>query len=238
MKTYKYSTKERAERVAKEIGCSGHHTHKTENGKKIFMPCKSHKIFLSKTEKKEEVTELIDFDGTMLSSAIPILNPASSVQGSTTTDKMVAMSRNPRDPLLRGWYGYYGESEMKEVDMSKAFGYEDTMFMDAEESLKYFKKKLGMDKDNAEERVDDEFGKSKKRDERSKYKNKKGFVGRPILKEKELGEEVLVNKNDDRDVSTKKQASKILIKNVKSIKKMADREGYSINDLIKLIKNE
>jgi hypothetical protein len=151
---------------------------------------------------------------------------------------MVAMSRNPRDPLLRGWYGYYGESEMKEVDMSKAFGYEDTMFMDAEESLKYFKKKLGMDKDNAEERVDDEFGKSKKRDERSKYKNKKGFVGRPILKEKELGEEVLVNKNDDRDVSTKKQASKILIKNVKSIKKMADREGYSINDLIKLIKNE
>jgi hypothetical protein len=38
MKTYKYSTKERAERVAKTLGCTGSHQH-TEKGKKIFMPC-------------------------------------------------------------------------------------------------------------------------------------------------------------------------------------------------------
>ncbi|MFM2009941.1 MAG: hypothetical protein RLZZ479_332, partial [Bacteroidota bacterium] len=132
MKTYKYSTKERAERVAKTLGCSGSHHHNEDGGRK-YMPCKDMKTFKEKTKKEtkgkeEEVTELIDGDGTWLSSDIPNLDPASSLKGSTFTDKIVPMSRNPRDPLLRGWYGYYGEGQIKEEDMGDAFGFEDTMF--------------------------------------------------------------------------------------------------------------
>ena len=47
MKTYKYSTEERAERVAKTLGCVGSHYH-NEDGERKYMPCKSHEIFLKK----------------------------------------------------------------------------------------------------------------------------------------------------------------------------------------------
>ena len=49
MKTYKYSTEERAERVAKTLGCTGSHYH-NEDVEKKYMPCKSHEIFLKKTK--------------------------------------------------------------------------------------------------------------------------------------------------------------------------------------------
>ena len=50
MKTYKYSTKERAERVSKTLGCSGSHYH-NEDGDRKYMPCKDMKTFNQKTKK-------------------------------------------------------------------------------------------------------------------------------------------------------------------------------------------
>jgi hypothetical protein len=245
MKTYKYSTKERAERVSKTLGCSGSHYH-NEDGERKYMPCKSHEIFLSKTKKdkkgeEQEVTELVDADGTWLTSNNPILDPASTGIGTKTTDQIVPAARNPRDPLLRGWYGYYGENHVKEINMKKAFGYEDTMDMDAKETLDYFKDELEMDDDSAEKRVEDEFGKSPERDEKSPYKNKKGFVGRPILKEKELGEDVIVDKekNDEDNVGKKRiEINPLLVRNIRSIKKMAKENGITVKELIMMLKNE
>ena len=180
MKTYKYSTKALAASVAKTLGCTGSHQH-TEKGKKIFMPCKSHEIFTKKTKNSEgEVTELVDDDGTWKSSSIPILNPATTgtKNNPTTTDKIVSMSKNPRDPLLRGWYGYYGEGHVKEIDMSKAFGFEDTKFMDAEETEKFFKKELKLKPQNAKVRTLDQ-GKKKGLDKKTppqiKKKSEKRF---------------------------------------------------------------
>lgn len=247
MKTYKYSTEERAERVAKTLGCTGSHYH-NENGDRKYMPCKSHEIFLKKIKssdekpKEQEVTELVDDDGTWLSSDIPILSPASAGIGTNTTDQIVQAARNPRDPLLRGWYGYYGEGHVKEENMTKAFGWKDTKDMDAKETLKYFKDELGMDDDKAEERVDNEFGKSPERDKKSPYKNKKGFIGRPILKEKEIGEEVLLNKEKDEDNTEKRQLkdliNPLLIRNIRSLKKMAKEHGVSVKELIDMLKDE
>jgi hypothetical protein len=246
MKTYKYSTEERAERVAKTLGCVGSHYH-NEDGERKYMPCKSHEIFLKKLKSSEdepteqEVTELVDDDGTWLSSDIPILSPANAGIGTSTTDQIVQAARNPRDPLLRGWYGYYGENHVKEINMKKAFGYKDTMGMDAKETLDYFKDELEMDADSAEKRVEDEFGKSPERDEKSPYKNKKGFVGRPILKEKELGEDVIVDKekNDEDNVGKKRiEINPLLVRNIRSIKKMAKDNGISVKELIMMLKNE
>ena len=56
MKTYKYSTKERAERVAKSLGCSGSHYH-NENGERKYMPCKDMKTFKEKTKKEQKGEE-------------------------------------------------------------------------------------------------------------------------------------------------------------------------------------
>jgi hypothetical protein len=245
MKTYKYSTKERAERVAKTLGCTGSHYH-NENGKRKYMPCKSHDIFKSKTKKdskskEEEVTELIDDDGTWTSSSIPILDPASSMQGSTFTDKIVGMSRNPRDPLLRGWYGYYGESEVKEEDMIDAFGFEDTMFMDYDDTVKHYQKKLKLDKDDAISRAIQQ-GKKPNLHKRApkKIKSKKNFIDRLILKEKgideneDIIEDIVLTSKD----SGSGEINDIIKKNVKSLKNMAKKQGLSINQLINLLKNE
>ena len=246
MKTYKYSTEERAERVAKTLGCTGSHYH-NEDGEKKYMPCKSHEIFLKKTKssekesKEQEVTELVDDDGTWLSSDIPILSPANNGIGTKTTDQIVPAARNPRDPLLRGWYGYYGEGKVAEENMTKAFGWKDTKDMDAKETLKYFKDELEMDDDSAEKRVDDEFGKSPERDKKSPYKNKKGFVGRPILKELEMDEDLLIPKDTDDQTEKRKirdLINPLLLRNIKSIKKLAKDQGISVKELIQMLKDE
>ena len=245
MKTYKYSTKERAERVSKTLGCSGSHYH-NEDGDRKYMPCKSHNIFLSKTKKnkkgeEQEVTELVDADGTWLSSNTPILDPASTGIGTKTMDQIIPAARNPRDTFMRRGYG---ESRVKEEDMSKAFGYKNTKDMDAKETLDYFKDELEMDDESAEHRVEDEFGKSLERDKKSKFKNKKGFIGRPILKEKEsedIAEDVLVDKETNDQENIKKRVldiNPLLVRNIKSIKKMAKENGITVRELIMMLKDE
>jgi hypothetical protein len=250
MKTYKYSTKERAERVSKTLGCIGSHSHGTGEDKK-FMPCKDMETFKEKTKKEtkgkeQEMTELVDGDGTWSSSDIPILDPASSMQGSSFTDKIVAMSRMPRDPLLRGWYGYYGESELKETDMSDAFGYHDTMFMDYDETVRYFQKKLGLDKESAIERTVQQGKKPKLHKKTPKRISKlKNYIDRLILKEKEIdeseiAEDILVDKTKSEFLNKKESndIDKIILKNITSLKKMARSQGITTQQLIRLISRE
>lgn len=253
MKTYKYSTKERANRVSKTLGCLGFHSH--GNGdEKIYMPCKTHEIFL-KTIKKEkkgeetEMTELVDTDGTWLTSKIPILNPASTGVGTKTTDQIVQAARSPSDPLLRGWHGFYRESKLEEENMEDAFGFEDTMFMDYNKTVNHYQKELGLDKDSAIDRAVQQ-GKKPNLVKRApkKIKNKKNFIDRLILKEKGLDEnndiieDVLLDKETDNlEIKNNVNIGEIhplLLRNVKSLRKFAKENNVSIKDLIKLIKDE
>jgi hypothetical protein len=246
MKTYKYSTKERAERVAKTLGCSGCHSHGTGEDK-IYMPCKDMKTFKEKTKKEtkgkeQEVTELIDDDGTWLSSNLPIIDPASAGVGTKTTDQIVQMSRMPRDPRLRGWY----EGTIAEEDMEHAFGYHDTMFMDYDETVKYFQKKLGLDKESAIERTIQQ-GKKPKLHKRTpkKISKLKNYIDRLILKEKEIdeseiAEDILVDKTKSNFLNKKEEndVDKIILKNITSLKKMARSQGITTQQLIRLISRE
>jgi hypothetical protein len=244
MKSYKYSTKERAERVAKTLGCSGSHYH-NEDGERKYMPCKSHEIFKSKTKKdnkskEEEVTELIDFDGTWKTSNVPILDPASTGVGTKTTDQIAAATKTPRDVFMRGGVSFRGESVMSEEDMEKSFGFDGTKFMDYKETVNYYQDELGLDKEAAEERAIQQ-GKKPNLQKRTpkKIKKKKNFIDRLILKEKgideneDIIEDVLLDKEKNND-----NINPILLKNVNSIKRMAKKQGISIQKLITLIKNE
>jgi len=47
---------------------------------------------------------------------------------------------------------------------------------------------------------------------------------------------VMKKKSSDKDISKKTGLSKILIKNLENIKKLADKEGIEINDLVKILK--
>ena len=226
-----FRKQENAEKKAKELGCKG--SHKMGDG---FMPCSSHKEFEKVSEEpKGEIEELIDFDGSFSNSKIPILDPA--LHPKKTTDQTVAATRITTDPMIRGMRFYYGESELAEVDMSGAFGYEETKDMTADETIEYLEKEFGMDSDKAKERAL-EMGKSEERDEKSPYKDEKNFVGRPVLQEKELGEDMITKRSNTMDIQSNGKASDILVRNAKALKKLAKKEGVSIRELFKMISGE
>lgn len=201
---------------------------------------------LNDVEKDGEMNELIDFDGTFLSSKLPPLDM--KMHPRKTMDQTVSMSRVTNDPVTRGYRVYWGEGEDKdgevvsEVDFSDAFGYEETKDKDYSDTVKILKK---MGSDNAEERAE-EMGKSPKLDQ----KKKKGAFVRQRLSEKDsieeqqrkammkMVEDILTKKsNGDSDVVKKDTpVSKILMNNLKSIKKLAEREGISLNQLMKILK--
>lgn len=197
--------------------------------------------------KKGEIDELVDFDGTLKSSKLPIINKLLAPR--KTMDQTVVATRQTNTPILRGYRVFYGEAEIKESDMSAAFGYEETKDMDGKETYEYLVKKMGMDTDEAKSRTKelgkDPSGKQKKKADPS-IKKQKGFIDRLNLYEYErekmikMVEDIVLNKKKKtEDLSDKdKKASKILLKNLKSIKKMADKEGLSISQLVKLLKNE
>ena len=100
------------------------------------------KLTKEKTKKstediKGEIDELVDTDGTLSGSKIPILDPR--LHPKKTMDQTVAAARITNDPIARGYRTYYGESVMKEVDLSTTFGGPETNDMDGKETYKYFK---------------------------------------------------------------------------------------------------
>lgn len=201
-------------------------------------------------DSEGEIEELVDADGTMLGSNSPILNQ--KLTPKKTMDQTVAMSRVTNDPVTRGYRVYWGESEdeqdnvVSEVDYSDAFGYEETKDMDFEDTVETLE---DMGVDNAEERAE-EMGK----DPKLEKKKVKGAFIRQRLVEKEpieeiqrqkmvkMVEDILTKKSKkDGDVvktdsNSNQTISKFLKRNLKSIKKLAEKEGISLDQLIKTLK--
>ena len=172
MKLKGYKLEKTAVKKSEELGCEGTHKHGD-----IFMPCKTHKQYLSKLNKTEkgELDELVDFDGTMNSSKIPFgLNP--KLHPRKTMDQTVPSARITNDPLSRGFraFGAYFSPTLKEVNFEDAFGYEETKFMDAKETIEYLMKELGMEEGDAKERAE-QFGKKPAMDKKSEFKDDKNF---------------------------------------------------------------
>ena len=201
-------------------------------------------------ESKGEIEELVDGDGTMLGSSVPILNK--SLTPKKTQDQTVAMTRTSNDPVTRGYRVYWGESEdekdnvVSEVDYEGVFGWKETKDMDYNDTVNTLAK---MDVDNPDERAE-EMGK----DPKLEKKKMKGSFIRQRLVEKEpidevqkkqmikMVEDILTKKSKkDGDVVNKSSNSDktigvFLKRNLKSIKKLAEKEGISVDQLIKALK--
>ena len=192
---------------------------------------------------KEEIDEFVDEDGNMLGSRIP--NLSQILTPHKTMDQTIAMSRATNDPLTRGYRVYYGESKedsdevINEVDYSEAFGYEETKDMDYNDTVETL---IDLGVDNADERAE-EFGKipkAKKKNGRLKQRlsEKETLEERQHRLMKKMVEDILTKKpKTDSDVIKNTGVSKILKKNLKAIKNIADKEGISINMLIKALKS-
>lgn len=152
------------------------------------------------------------------------------------TDDMVSFVKN----LIE-------KERISEVDYSDAYGYEETKDMNGEETFEYLQKELGMDPIEAANRTK-EFGKdyTGKRTEKASKKLKKdpNFIDRMTLSEMgrqkmiKMVEDILSKKKSTNDLVKKdNKVSKILMKNLESIKRIADKEGIDINQLIKILKS-
>jgi hypothetical protein len=200
-----------------------------------------------------ELEELVNLDGALSNSKIPILDP--KLHPKKTMDQTVAASRITNDPISRGYRTYYGESvdeEVNEIDMSGAFGYEETEDLDGKETFNYLVKNMDMEPDEAKERTKQQ-GKdpSGKKDKNSKYYKDKNFITRATLSEIQkmkaikMVEDILMNKknSDGSEVGKKeseeeKEIPSTIKKNIKSILKQAEKQGLSKKDIIKLLGSE
>jgi len=132
------------------------------------------------------------------------------------------------------------KKNIKEVDYSDAFGYDETEDKDFKGTVNTLKK---MGVENPVERAK-QFGKL------PKAKKKNGML-RQRLSEKDsieeeqkkrmekMVEDILTKRyQDDSEVVEKESGiNKILMKNLQSIKKLAEKEGISVSQLIKMLKN-
>jgi hypothetical protein len=156
------------------------------------------------------------------------------------------MSRVTNDPVTRGYRVYWGESEEKEgeivneIDFSDAFGYEETKDKDYKETVKTLKQ---MGVENPVERTK-QFGKL------PKVKKKKGKLKQRLVEKEKLDEvqrnkmvkmveDIIAKKSKGESdvVGRDKPVNKILLNNLKSIKKLAEKEGISLSQLMNALKN-
>lgn len=232
-----------------------------EKLKKVVDKVLNSKEKVSKKEVDGEIEELIDYDGSFLGSNIPFLNM--TLTPHKTMDQTISMSRVTNDPVTRGYRVYWGEGEEKgenlvnEVDYSEAFGYEETKNAKTYDQASKIFKKMGIEDDIERDDRLKKLGFSKKLDKSLAQEKKQGkckncFTKRRLSEKEQIEEErknkavkmvediLTKKKTDDHEISKKENSglSKILLKNLKSIKKIAEKEGISVSQLIKVLKTD
>lgn len=204
-----------------------------------------------------EMTELVDSDGTFGGSAIPILQLG--LHPRKTQDQTVIATRQTNNPFVRGYRVFYGESIesedeklLDEINMSDAFGYEETEDLETYDDADEVLEKMGIE--DPFERNDrlETMGFDPKLDAQLKREKKRGIckncftkrrlsevekekmikmIDEILLKKKKNSEDVINKDGDDETPVTK-----ILKRNLQSIKRIAEKEGININQLIKILK--
>lgn len=200
---------------------------------------------LSNVSSSGEIEEFVDSEGGLLNTRTPYLNMA--LHPRKTMDQTITMTRTANDPITRGYRVYYGENKenegnvVSEVDYSDAFGFEETEDMDFKNTVNTLKK---MGVENAVHRAKElgKLPKAKKRNGklRQRLSEKDSIEEQERKKMVKMVEDILTKKsNKDSDILKKdndSSVSKFLIKNLQSIKKLADKEGISISKLINILK--
>ena len=217
-----------------------------------------HKLLSSKSKSNNksngEIGELVNPDGSIIGSNIPILNQRNLAK--KTMDQTVKMSRSNQFPYFRWYWNESKENNsdklLDENDQSETFGWEETENASTyDEADEIFKDELGVEDDiERDERVKrlgfDRNLDKQLRNEKKRGKCKNCFTKRRLSefvkqnvdemifskksKEKEF---VKKNKLDDSENSV---MSRLLIRNIEAIKRLAEKENIKIEKLIKHLK--
>ena len=195
------------------------------------------------TGEEEELEELVDYDGSIVGSKIPLgWENVKTMSATKTTDATIPMSR--RANAGGGGYffkRYWGESVDRELDehnMEDVLGYEDTQMMDAGETIEYFKKEHDMDETEAEDRAE-KMGKTKDLDKKSEGSEKfqRLVEDDDIIKMLEV---ILKNKDEDTGIQNTEdmEIPHYIDKKLRLIQKYARNHGVNMKSIINRLKNE
>ena len=217
-----------------------------------------HKLLSSKSKSNNksngEIDELVNPDGSIIGSNIPILNQRNLAK--KTMDQTVKMARSNQFPYFRWYWNESKENNsdklLDETDQSETFGFEETEYVSTyDKADEIFKDELGVEDDiERDERVKrlgfDRNLDKQLRNEKKRGKCKNCFTKRRLsefvkqnvdemifskkAKEKEF---VKKNKLDDSENSV---MSRLLIRNIEAIKRLAEKENIKIEKLIKHLK--
>ena len=230
-----------------------------ELSKKLGIKLNS-KIPEKHKEKKVngEIEELVNSDGSMIGKSTPILDLG--MHPRKTMDQTIMATRQTNNPVVRGYRVYYGESEEKdnekildEYDLSPTFAYDETedvsTYDEADEVLvdlgieDPFERHERLETLGFDPQLDKQLEKEKKRGEckncftkrrLSELENQKmvRMIDEILLGKKSNSNDVVKKTKEEND-EDKSPISKILMRNIESIKKIAEKEGISLNKLLK-----
>ena len=123
-------------------------------------------------------------------------------------------------------------------DVVDILGYDDTVYMDADETIEYFKKEHDMEEDEAEDRAES-MGKTTSLDKKSDD----GESFQRLVEDDDVLSmlEIILNKKDE-DLQVQDNFSGIedpmLDRKLRHLKKYARTNGYSMDKIVNLLKNE
>ena len=226
-----------------------------DSGKKLNPKDVYNNLFKLKNKSKNtkpkkeggEIEELVDDDGTLSTSNIPILKQDEHTNW--TQDMRAALIRNAGSTFPFKARIYYSESEeeqeiIDEEDFSDAYGYEEI----EGEDVKTFKGCISVFKDleiedpfERYERCmsfgfDPELDKNHQQRIVELKKEKMKKVLDELLLNKKSDEKEISKKNIDDDTDEESVIYKLLLRNIESIKKIAEKENIDISKLIKKLK--
>ena len=230
-----------------------------ELSKKLGIKLNS-KIPEKHKEKKSggEIEELVNSDGSMIGKSTPMLDLG--MHPRKTMDQTVIATRQTNNPVVRGYRVYYGESEEKddekmldEYNLKPTFAYDETEDVSTYDEADEVLVDLGIEDDcerherlevlGFDPNLDKQLKQEKKRGECKNCFTKRRLSELEKQKMTKMIDEIIVGKksNDNDFVKKTKEEededkspiSKILMRNIESIKKIAEKEGISLNKLFK-----
>lgn len=230
-----------------------------ELSKKLGIKLNS-KIPEKHKEKKSggEIDELVNSDGSMIGKSTPMLDLG--MHPRKTMDQTVIATRQTNNPAVRGYRVYYGESEEKddekmldEYNLKPTFAYDETEDVSTYDEADEVLIDLGIEDDcerherlevlGFDPNLDKQLKQEKKRGECKNCFTKRRLSELEKQKMTKMIDEIIVGKksNDNDFVKKTKEEededkspiSKILMRNIESIKKIAEKEGISLNKLFK-----
>ena len=216
--------------------------HKGKSCKQVH-PKQDHEMWENEElggKNETELDELVDFDGSLLNSKIPLgINKSNKISRSTSDD-MVKTAHQKANP-----FGYYYKRYWGESYQGAALGdNEEIDLMTGQETIDHFEDEYNLSTHKATEKASKEYGKKVKDTEDSLHGDKQRLVELSNNKMKDMLE-VLLNKPEEKENFTLPskevelhditKSNPVLDRMASRFKKACDAQGISPEEVLNKI---